>query len=128
MDIRTAICILAGMLALLFLFMLTPKHLLLPKGIALPAQTVRASITPDQVTIYHQAPHVNFTRLGDVRVELGFRLLNAQTKDLLLEKVKTLAASLGANGVIVNFAEPYNGIRPIFPFYGTAIYVPPRKT
>lgn len=124
MNARTIICTLAGLLSVGFLLWLTPQQVLLPQGMLLPAQHVRAPISSDQVTIYHQVPAARFTRLGALSIEQGFNALNATTKNLLDQKIKSLAAKVGANGVIVNFLAPYNGVRQMLVFRGTAIYIP----
>jgi len=123
-NARTILCTLAGLLAVGFLILLTPREVLLPKGMVLPAEQTRAPISADQVTIYHQTPQTQFTRLANLSVEQGFTALNAKTKTLLIQKIKNMAASIGANGVIVTLLMPYNGVRQMLVFRGTAIYVP----
>jgi len=125
LNVRTTICTLMGVLALLVLFALTPKPVLAPKGIVLPAQQVRAPISADHVMIYHRAPSATTVTLGQIRVELGFNNQpNEDTKMALFQKIKSLAASVGANGVIVNYLVSNDGIRKMITFIGTAVYVP----
>ena len=95
-----------------------------PHGLVLPAKTVRAPISADQVTIYHQAPPGNLQTLGQIRVEYAFNALNVHTRDVLFAKVKSLAASVGANGVVVTALVPGDNLRKVLTFFGTAIYVP----
>ncbi|HLB57176.1 MAG TPA: hypothetical protein VJK30_07630 [Coxiellaceae bacterium] len=128
MNIRVIICTIAGLLAVALLIAFTPHQNFLPKGIVLPAKITRAPISPDQVTIYNQAPSGDFTRLGDIHIEQAFTVLNAQTKDLLIQKVKDMAASIGANGVIVTLLVPSKQLRPMIIFYGAAIYSPSQTT
>jgi len=128
LNIRTLICTLAGVLAVILLLVLTPHHSFTPKGIALPAKTVRSPISPDQVTIYQEAPTDAFTRLGQVRVELGFEQLGKETKIDLFQKVRALAASLGANGVVLQLLVPNDGVRHTVTFIGMAIYMPQKST
>lgn len=128
MSIRVLICTVAGLLAVALLIVFVPQQPLLPKGMVLPAQKTRAAISPDQVTIYSQAPAGDFTRLGDISIEQGFTVLNEQTKALLMQKVKELAAQIGANGVIVTMLMPNDGLRQMLVFRGAAIYVPSQST
>ena len=53
---RVMICTVAGLCAVLFLLAMTPKVMYAPHGMVLPAKTVRAPISADQVTIYEEAP------------------------------------------------------------------------
>lgn len=128
MNTRVLICTIAGLLAVTLLIALTPRQTFLPKGIVLPAKITRAPISPDQVTIYNQAPSSDFTRLGDIHIEQAFTVLNAQTRDLLIQKVKEMAASIGANGVIVTLLMPNDQLRKMIVFYGAAIYRPSQTT
>lgn len=124
MNLRTLICTAAGLLAVIFLMIMTPSHSLLPKGILLPANLpIRSPINPDQVTLYIQTPQANFTQLGSVSVEQGFSELDDETKNLLVQKVKALAANAGANGVLVNVLVPSSGVRQMMVFRGTAIHI-----
>ncbi|MCX7121497.1 MAG: hypothetical protein NTZ67_06980 [Gammaproteobacteria bacterium] len=128
MNIRTLTCTVAGLLAVLCLVAFAPKQIFMPKGIVLPAEHVRPSISADEVTILHQAPDGHFQSLGQVHVELGFETLGTQTRDALFQKVKTLAASVGANAVVVNLLVPDDGLRHVLTFMGTAIYIPPARS
>lgn len=92
----------------------------------LPAKHVRASISPDAVVIYRQSP-LGAQKLGQIRVEFAFQELSEQTRDQLEGKVKALAASVGANGVVVNLFVPGDGVRKVLTFVGTAVYVPGSK-
>lgn len=124
MSIRTIICTLVGLLALSVLLISAPKDVASPRGMVLPAKVVRPAISADQVHIYHQAPSVAFTRLGDVRVEYKFSALDSASQDVVLQKAKNLAASIGANGIVVNLFVPAYMVGPVLTFMGTAIYVP----
>lgn len=124
MNARVLICTLAGILAVLILIITTPKQEFVAKGILLPAQQVRTPISPERVMIYSQAPQINFTRLGEVRAEIAFSTLDATTKEKIFEKVKTMAASVGANGVVINLMVPNDGVSHMLTFIGTAIYMP----
>lgn len=125
MSIRTTICTLAGALAVAVVIALTPQNHFSPHGILLPVQNVRSPISADQVVIYTHAPKTTFARLGTVSVEQKYRTLDAETKDTLFLKVKTLAAGVGANGVIINAFEPNNTeVGAVLAFIGTAVYIP----
>ena len=118
------ICTLAGILAVVCLMLFAPKQTFDAKGIVLPAKEVRAASSPESVVIYSQAPEDNFVRVGEVRAEMAFSILDATTKEKLFEKIKTVAASVGANGVIINLMVPNDGVSHMLTFIGTAIYVP----
>lgn len=124
MNLRVLICTLAGVLAVVSLMLFAPKQVFGAKGIVLPAKQVRAASSPESVVIYSQAPQANFIRLGEVRAEIEFSVLDATAKETLFEKVKTMAAGVGANGVIINLMVPNDGVSHMLTFIGTAIYVP----
>lgn len=125
MSIRTAICTLAGVAAVVCIVALTPTPSFSPQGIILPAQHVRAPIAVDQVRIYNEAPSVAFDRLGTISVEAHFKAVDSSAKEALFQKVKALAASVGANGVVINIFEPNNTeVGPVVSFLATAVYVP----
>jgi hypothetical protein len=125
---RTVICTVAGLLAVFAVIAFAPAPLFLPKGIALPAEKVLPAISAEQVTIYQQAPSGHALFLGTVRAEMSFQTLDASVKTRLFQKVKTLAASLGANGVVIDMLVPNDGVRHMLTFIGTAIYTPIRST
>lgn len=119
-----AICTAAGLCAVLFLVAMTPTVVYTPRGMVLPAKVVRAPISADQVTIYEEAPAGSVERLGSVRAEMAFSELNSQTRDQLLDKVKSMAASIGGNGVVVKLLVPSDGVRHVLTLMGTIIYIP----
>lgn len=123
MSLRVIICTAAGLCVVLFLLAMTPKATYVPRGMILPAKTVRAPIAANQVTIYEEAP-VGSTRLGSVRAEMAFRELDSQTRDQLLDKVKSMAASIGGNGVVVKLLVPSDGVRHVLTLMGTVVYIP----
>ena len=123
---RHIICTLFGLFALLGLLALTPTPYYAPEGIILPAKVVRTATSPDDVVIYHEAP-LSAQDLGQIRLEFAFKTLNTQVRDDLLAKVKALAASVGANGVVVKVFVPGDGVRQVLTFVGTAVHVSGRK-
>ena len=124
MNIRTLTCTFIGLLVLAAMLMLTPKHPYSPCGIALPSKITHASIPNNEVAILRQAPSGNFQTLGEVRAEMAFNQLDTETQDRLLDYVKTQAAKLGANGVVINVFVPGDGLRSHLTFIGTAISIP----
>ena len=124
---RTIVCTAAGLLATALLISMTPREHFTPKGIALPAQTVQAPISPSDVVMRLGRPLQtdNFVVLGQVRAEVSYKTPNAdhETNEALLAKAKSLAASLGANTVVVNVIAPA-GIPKTLTLIGTAVYVP----
>lgn len=124
MNLRVVICTAVGLCAVLFLLAITPKVNYVPRGMILPAKMVRAPISADQVTIYEQSPIGSFTRLGSVRAEMAFSELNSKTRDQLLDKVKSMAASIGGNGVVIKLLVPSDGVRHVLTLMGTVIYIP----
>jgi len=115
-----------GCIAVFCLFVLTPSLVLLPQGIALPAKSsVPAPLSSEVITIYTDMPDHETQRLGRISVEQGFWIDDDTTKQLVLQKVKQLAAGIGANGVVIQtfIAGQSEGIGRIFSFIGTAILV-----
>ena len=127
MTLRTTVCTLAGLFAVLCVFVFAPHKPFSPYGIILPTEHVRAAISPDDVIIYNNAPIGKIQKLGQVRAELSFYNMSDETRDTLFHKIKTLAASVGANGVVINYMVPDNGVRHMLMFVGTAIYLPRSK-
>lgn len=117
-------CTFVGVLAVLCLLALAPKQTHEPRGIILPAKTVRAPTLADQVVVYQQIPAGHVEELGRIRIEFAYHTLTSETHDAVMNKVKALAASVGANGVVVNLFVPSDGLRRILVFMGDAVYVP----
>lgn len=120
---RVIVCTAAGLAALLALWAFTPKAEYAPQGIILPAKSVRAPSEKTAIVIYHAAP-ANAQSLGQIRVEYAFETLNADVRDQLFDEIKSLAASVGANGVVIDLLAPGDGVRKVLTFVGTAVYVP----
>ncbi len=127
MNFRVLICTVLALLSVCAVFLLAPTQDFSPKGILLPAEKVFPPISADQVTIYTQAPQAHVTQLGVVRVEVEFHTLNEQTKEMLFQKVKEMAATVGANGVIVTMLVPDDGVRHMLTFIGNAVFVPSKR-
>lgn len=125
LNARSLISALFGIAAVCLLLALTPRSHIVPAGILLPAKNVRAPINPDSVTIYHQTPPEHFTVLGAVQIEQRFVTLDAATKNKLLQYAQDRAASVGANGLVINVFEPnQTEVGNVLSFMGTAIYIP----
>lgn len=122
--VRTAICALAGALAVIILLLLTPKEVFAPHGIALPGQQIQKSISAQHVQILHAEPTGAYRRVGYVRVELAFDQSTDVVKQQLFQAVKEKAASIGANAVITQLFVPSDGINHVFTFIGVAIVLP----
>lgn len=125
MDIRSVIGSIIGILAVSCLLLLAPKQTLLPKGIALPAKTIRPAIASSMVVLYQQIPTNSVENLGKISIEKSAAIDDAASRKLIIEKAKTLAAQIGANGMIINYFEPHpaEGMGQVFTFIGTAIYM-----
>ena len=122
---RNIIATLCGLAAVCAILAFTPRSHIVPAGILLPAKIVRAPINTDQVIIYHQTPSEHFTVLGAVHIEQRFVTLDPATRDKLLQAVKTEAASVGANGVVIDVFEPnQTEVGDVLTFMGTAIDIP----
>lgn len=122
MCIRTVVATVAGCIATAFFIFSTPNYCYVPHGIALPS-AARSAISADQVTIYEDAPYGNIVRVGEVRAELAYHTLTPETKKPLFDQVKKLAASMGANGVVVNVLLTGGELKNILTFVGTAVYI-----
>lgn len=124
MNTRTIVCTVAGLLAVGMLLLLTPTQHFAPQGIALPAAKTLSPASAQQVAIYLRPPAGQFVTVGQVRAEMHVNTLNPAIKKQLFGKVKNLAATLGANGVIIRMLVPDDGVRHMITFMGTAIYLP----
>lgn len=122
MNVRHWVCTLVGLLGLALVIFLTPRLTFEPKGMILPAKALRKALPADQVKIYQTPPLGDIQRLGEVRAELAFTQPTQAVKDRLLNSVKQMAASMGANGVVVQLFVENDGMRNVFTFVGTAIY------
>jgi len=122
LNSRTLVCTVVGLLAVGLLLLLTPSQHFLPKGIALPAKTTLPATSAKQITIYLRPPAGHFVKVGQVRAEMHFNTLNPKMKKKLFDQVKSLAATLGANGVIIRLLEPDDGVRHMITFMGMAIH------
>lgn len=121
---RTLVCTVVGIFAVILLIAITPKEQFESKGMALPSAHIRTPISPDSVVITRESLQENARPLGQVRAEIAFSgTLNLETRHQLFEKVKELAASLGANTVVITALVP-GGISNIVTFVGTAFYIP----
>ncbi|MCW5588218.1 MAG: hypothetical protein KIT27_01015 [Legionellales bacterium] len=71
-----------------------------PIGIALPAiEKNLPPANPQSLKIYNQLP-AGAQSVGFVRVEMHFNQVNSSQEQQTLNYAKTLAASLGANGLV----------------------------
>jgi predicted aconitase len=121
---RSFICAACGILAVLLILLLAPTNQLIAHGIALPASTdQRAAVSPTDVTLYHEEPFEDFKVVGQVRGEISIGSLEQDTQQQLTNDMKALAASMGANGIIVQLFVPDTGVQHAYTFIGTAIHV-----
>ncbi len=123
MSIRSLVCACIGALAVAALLLLTPRQTLEPKGVVLPTtKKTFAAVSPDKVVIYHQVPSQDYQEIAQIRAELGFKSPTSKaTQAKLMRYVKKLAGSAGANGVIVRWLVPDEGVQKAFTFVGQAI-------
>ena len=124
MNARATICTLGGLVVIALILAFTPRPIVTAKGNALPAEKIFPAVSAKNVMIYAQAPQSHYTTVGTVNAEIKFKTVTVQTKEALFQKVKSLAATLGANGVIMNMLVPDDGMEHMLAFYGTAIYTP----
>ena len=123
---RTIVCTLVGLIGVFCLLIMSPTYRFAPKGIALPSQTVRAPISPADVTLYEMMPNNVQNRVGEVRVEQAYTTDTPAARAVLFQKAKALAASLGANGLVTGLFTPGQGedIGNLYTYIGTAVYIP----
>lgn len=143
MDTHNRFCtwgsVLLGVIAVAALIWVAPTPEYKAGGILLPAQNVRTSISPQKVSVYldsnalgnisiytpSSAPAV-YSVLGHISIEQHSVLVTNETEIAILEKAKQLAASVGANGVLVKvFYHPPEGVPPDqakYLFQAEAIY------
>lgn len=122
LSMRHLICTLIGLIGVVVVVALTPRLSFLPKGMVLPAKTIRKPISASQVMIYREPPSGEVERLGQVRAELAFKVESQSVRDQLIKKIKRMAASIGANGVVVRLFVENDGMKNVLTFIGTAIY------
>ena len=108
---------------MLVLLVFTPRHSLNPKGIVLPAtEKTFPAVSPDLVKIYKDIPDQDYQVVATIRAEQGFvPLKDKQSQEKLIDYVKTLAGSVGANGVIIRWFVPDQGVQKAFTFVGQAV-------
>jgi len=123
---RHLTCTLVGVLALFALSVVIPKTHFSPQGIVLPEKITLSPSSPSDIVLYHEQP-AHAQVLGRLRVEYAVKSMTDETRNELMKKVNALAASVGANGVVVTLLLPGDGVRKLLIFYGTAIYVPGSK-
>lgn len=105
MSIRSLVCACIGAVVVLVLLALVPRHALNPKGIVLPATNkIFSAVSPDQVRIFKEMPEQEYQVVATIRAEQGYVSPSDQkSQEKLIEYVKKLAGSVGANGVIIRF-------------------------
>ena len=87
----------------LALWALEPAAIYKPTGIVLPLAAPKAPIASDNVKLYANAPTGSYHALGLVRIALHYtQAPTTQGENAVQAKAKQLAASIGANGIIVH--------------------------
>ena len=70
-------------------------------GSSIVVGTVRESINPDQVELYLESPP-NYEIIGIVNASSGAGWTEQQSVDYAVQELKSQAAKLGANGVLID--------------------------
>ncbi len=95
------LALIIGVLALIILLCSVPERPYKARGIALPAAEVRPATSADQVRIYTRMPF-DAIQLGFISIEKHYVPGNFDSAVKAMSvKAKVLAASLGANAVVV---------------------------
>lgn len=126
---RVWLCVSLGLIAVIILLLTNLHHPILPKGIVLPAKKTLTPRHPSQVMFYQGLASEN-QKLGYVNIELhAYKNQNPkEAEQAVLSKARKLAASVGANGIIVNqffrtSAMSTPSALALYIFNGEAVYV-----
>ena len=118
-QLRQLISLFAGVLIVTGICLLAPSGHFSPQGIMLPAKQTLSPVAPDSVRVFNTVPSsYTYQRLGIVSVERQLTL-GQEERDVksIVKKAQTLAATVGANAVIVGpegyFAHPPVGSVPL---------------
>lgn len=122
---RTWVSLLAGVVIVLLVFWLMPAQRFTPRGLVLPAKSTLSPTKSNKIVFYNDEPG-NYKVLGLIRVQRHFKQGSLLGQKTVAQKAKALAATLGANGVIVKlFAHTVPGLVPdsqaVYQFWGIAI-------
>lgn len=116
-----------GIIVVLILLWLIPAQKIQARGILLPSNTSRPSISENKVIFYSNPPN-SYQTLGSLRIARHYSAGGTkQAEREILNLAKKLAAKAGANGVIVKlFAHSVPGVVPaaqaVYAFRATAVY------
>ena len=120
------IALVIAIAAVIVLLIFVPRQHYHPVGIVLPAQTVRAATSPDDVSVYQKMP-LMADKLGYISIEMHASSAARRQQDQLamINKAKALAATVGANAVVFNIgygASPEGQALSYYYLMGYAIY------
>ena len=96
---------------------------------AVPASGPRTPTTPDQVTIYPKPPDSKYEVLGTVTVPVGGDVKWDERGESTagFDRLKAQAASLGANGLLLELDEAAYDVVATVGYRGTYYAVPMKK-
>jgi len=100
---RCALTILGFIGTLIGTVLIAPLGGCVSSSVAIVGQ-VRPAISPDQVQIYLQPPETRYEEIANLSASsrASFALTDAAKMDKVIERLKTRAAKLGANGILLH--------------------------
>lgn len=128
---RSLISLFAGLIIVLIIYFLVPTMAIAPRGILLPINKLMPAIAPEQVTFYKNASlEVAYQRIGYINVQYHSVQPTAVDEQVLADYVRQLAASRGANGVIITLfghtlLDEVPNAQASYVFRGEAVYAVP---
>ncbi len=125
---RTWFSVLLGIIIVALIASTFPRDPHQPHGLILPSEKTRAQTSPAAIVLFSQVTAPNqYQSIGRINISQHFTGKSRQSEKAILQKARKLAASLGANAIIVRiFGHSVLGSVPaaqaIYVFRGEAIY------
>jgi hypothetical protein len=122
---RSAISGILGLAAVLAVYYTFPMQNYQPKGLLLPGKVTRSAIDPSKVKTLAESP-LTAVPLGAVHLLLHIEADPGPDQEaMVLQKAQELAASVGANGLVIQSAGPVqSGPFRSLMYQASAVYVP----
>lgn len=129
---HTWISVIIGLIAVAIVMFFMPKANYQPAGLILPAQKTMPASKPADINFYSGAP-ATAQNLGSVRVTMHYSPEDQKAaQKAVMNKVRELAASVGANAVVVKiFGHTLPNVTPaaqaMYQFRGEAVFIPNKQ-
>jgi len=128
---RSIISAVIAVIIVAFIYFLVPATQITPQGILLPVKNVLSALPPQQVVFYDKDNlPLAYQKIGYLNVQFHSQSVTTQSEKQLEAYVRQMAASAGANGVVVYlFGHTLLGQVPAsqasYVFRGLAVYAVP---